>query len=158
MAKREEKLIAQHKRVRFDYEIIESLEAGIVLFGSEVKSLRFGKSSINEAYAGAITDDSSAVYLFNSNISEYDKANKFGHDARRPRKLLMKKREVNSLLGNVKKKGYTIVPIRLYFNQFGKAKLEIGLCRGKNTVDKREAIKERDWNREKSRVLLENNR
>lgn len=158
MVKREEKLIAQHKRVRYDYEILEYFEAGIVLFGSEVKSLRFGKTSINESYAGEMADDPTAIYLFNTNISEYDKASKFGHDAKRPRKLLLKKREVKKLLGNVHKKGYTIVPIRFYFNQFGKAKIELGLCKGKNTVDKRETIKERDWNRQKSRILRENNR
>lgn len=158
MPKREEKLIAQHKRARYDYEIIESLEAGIVLFGSEVKSLRFGKTSINEAYAGEMLDDPSAIYLFNANISEYNNANKFGHDPKRPRKLLLKAREVKRLLGNVRKKGYTLIPLRLYFNQFGKVKLEIALGRGKNVVDKRETIKERDWNREKSRILKGNNR
>lgn len=158
MVKREEKLIAQHKRARYDYEILESLEAGIILLGSEVKSLRFGKTSINEAYAGEMADDPTAIYLFNSNISEYNNADKFGHDPKRPRKLLLKAREVKRLLGNVRKKGYTIVPLRFYFNQFGKAKIEIGLGRGKNVVDKRETIKERDWNREKSRVLRDNNR
>lgn len=158
MVKREEKLIAQHKRARYDYEILESLEAGIMLLGSEVKSLRFGKTSINEAYAGEMADDPTAIYLFNANISEYNNADKFGHDPKRPRKLLLKAREVKRLLGNVRKKGYTIVPLRFYFNQFGKAKLEIGLGRGKNLVDKRETIKERDWNREKSRVLRDNNR
>jgi SsrA-binding protein len=158
MVKREEKLIAQHKRARYDYEILESLEAGIMLLGSEVKSLRFGKTSINEAYAGEMADDPTAIYLFNANISEYNNADKFGHDPKRPRKLLLKAREVKRLLGNVRKKGYTIVPLRFYFNQFGKAKIEIGLGRGKNVVDKRETIKERDWNREKSRVLRDNNR
>lgn len=158
MPKREEKLIAQHKRARYDYEIIESLEAGIVLLGSEVKSLRFGKTSINEAYAGEMADDPSAIYLFNANISEYNNANKFGHEAKRPRKLLLKTREVKRLLGNVRKKGYTLIPLRLYFNQFGKVKLEIALGRGKNVVDKRETIKERDWNREKSRILKGDNR
>lgn len=156
MVKREEKLIAQHKRARYDYEILESLEAGIMLLGSEVKSLRFGRTSINEAYAGEMADDPTAIYLFNANISEYNNADKFGHDPKRPRKLLLKAREVKRLLGNVRKKGYTIVPLRFYFNQFGKAKLEIGLGRGKNVVDKRETIKERDWNREKSRVLRDN--
>lgn len=158
MPKREEKLIAQHKRARYDYEIIESLEAGIVLLGSEVKSLRFGKTSINEAYAGEMADDPSAIYLFNANISEYNNANKFGHEAKRPRKLLLKTREAKRLLGNVRKKGYTLIPLRLYFNQFGKVKLEIALGRGKNVVDKRETIKERDWNREKSRILKGDNR
>jgi SsrA-binding protein len=157
MVKREEKIIAQHKRARYDYEIIESLEAGIVLLGSEVKSLRFGKTSINESYAGEMADDPTAIYLFNANISEYNNANKFGHDPKRPRKLLLKNREVKRLLGNVRKKGYTLIPLRLYFNQYGKAKLEIALGRGKNTVDKRETIKERDWNREKSRILRDNN-
>ncbi len=158
MAKREEKLIAQHKRARYDYEILETLEAGIVLLGSEVKSMRIGKASINEAYAGEMADDPTAIYLFNANIAEYSFANRFGHEAKRPRKLLLKKRDVKKLLGNVRKKGYTIVPLRLYFNAFGKVKLQIGMARGKNTVDKRETIKERDWNRDKARILRSNNK
>lgn len=158
MVKREEKLIAQHKRARYDYEILETLEAGIVLLGSEVKSMRIGKTSINEAYAGEMADDPSAIYLFNANIAEYSFANRFGHDAKRPRKLLLKAREVKKLLGNVRKKGYTIVPLRLYFNAYGKVKLEIAMARGKNVVDKRETIKERDWNRDKARILRDNNR
>lgn len=151
--KREEKLIAQHKRARYDYEILETLEAGVMLMGSEVKSLRIGKASINEAYAGEMADDPSTIYLFNADIAEYSFAHQFGHAAKRPRKLLLKSKEVKKLLGNVRKKGYTIVPLRLYFNEFGKVKLLIGLARGKNTVDKRETIKERDWNRDKSRIL-----
>lgn len=158
MVKREEKLIAQHKRARYDYEILETLEAGIVLLGSEVKSMRMGKTSINEAYAGEMADDPSAIYLFNANITEYAFANRFSHEAKRPRKLLLKTREVKKLLGNIRKKGYTVVPLRLYFNAFGKAKLEIAMARGKNVVDKRETIKERDWNRDKARILRDNNR
>lgn len=158
MARREEKLIAQHKRARYDYEILETLEAGIMLLGSEVKSMRIGKASINEAYAGEMADDPSAFYLFNADIAEYTFANRFGHEAKRPRKLLLKTREVKKLVGNIRKKGYTIVPLRLYFNEFGKVKLQIAMAKGKNTVDKRETIKERDWNRDKSRILRDNNR
>jgi SsrA-binding protein len=158
MAKREEKLIAQHKRARYDYEILETLEAGIVLMGSEVKSMRIGKASINEAYAGEMADDPSAIYLFNANIAEYSFANRFGHEAKRPRKLLLKAREVKKLLGNIRKKGYTVVPLRMYFNAYGKVKLQIGMARGKNVVDKRETIKERDWNRDKARILRDNNK
>lgn len=158
MVKRAEKLIAQHKRARYDYEILETFEAGIVLLGSEVKSLRTGKASINEAYAGEMADDPTAIYLFNSNIAEYSYANQFGHEAKRPRKLLLRAKEVKKLLGNVRKKGYTVVPLRMYFNEFGKVKVQIGMARGKNVVDKRETIKERDWNRDKSRILRDQNR
>ena len=96
--------------------------------------------------------------VFGSGITEYAFANRFGHEAKRPRKLLLRSREVKKLIGNVRKKGYTIVPLRMYFNERGKAKLQIGLARGKNTVDKRETIKERDWNRDKARILRDNNR
>ena len=110
MVKREEKLIAQHKRARYDYEILETLEAGIVLLGSEVKSMRIGKASINEAYAGEMADDPTAIYLFNANITEYAFANRFGHEAKRPRKLLLRSREVKKLIGNVRKKAIPSCP------------------------------------------------
>ncbi len=152
--KREKITIAQHKRARFDYQILETEQAGIMLTGSEVKSLRFGKASINEAYAGAMENDPTAIYLFNANIPEYSQSSQiFGHSAKRPRKLLLKKRQVNKFIGNVRKKGYTIVPLSLYFNEHGKVKLDIGLGKGKNVVDKRETIKEREWKRDKARIL-----
>lgn len=150
------KVIAFNKRARFDYELIEIVEAGIMLMGSEVKSLRLGKSSINEAYIGEMTEegaDHCGLYLINATISEYPQAKNFGHAEKRPRCLLIRKRQMNKFLGSIRKKGMTIVPLRLYFNGKGIAKLEIALAKGKQTHDKRAAIKDRDWNREKARVL-----
>jgi len=146
------KLIGNNKRARFDYEILETYEAGIILTGSEVKSLRAGKSSINESYAGEMKDEND-LFLFNANIPEYLQANRFNHEPKRPRKLLLKRKQINKLLGSVRKKGLTIVPIQIYFNNKGCVKLEIGLGRGKRTVDKRETIKERDWSRDKARII-----
>ncbi len=146
--------LAQNKRARFDYEILETLEAGIVLTGSEVKSLRRGRSSINESHAGEMTiDASTAIYLFNANIAVYEQASVFGHEARRPRKLLMHKKEMNKLLGAIRRKGLTVVPISMYFNTRGIVKVQIGLARGRKNVDKREMIKDRDWQKQKSREL-----
>jgi SsrA-binding protein len=166
------KTIALNKRARFDYEILETIEAGIMLMGSEVKSLRLGKVSINEAFVSEMLEEGRSdvglylinaniseytqamgLYLINANISEYTQANQFGHAPKRPRRLLVKKRQMNKFLGSIRKKGMTIVPICLYFNAKGLAKLEIGLAKGKKTHDKREAIKERDWGREKARVM-----
>lgn len=150
------KVIAFNKRARFDYELIEIVEAGIMLMGSEVKSLRLGKSSINEAYIGEMTEegaDHCGLYLINATISEYPQAKNFGHTEKRPRCLLIRKRQMNKFLGSIRKKGMTIVPLRLYFNSKGLAKLEIALAKGKQTHDKRAAIKDRDWSREKARVL-----
>lgn len=144
------KVIAQNKRARFDYEILETLQVGIVLTGSEMKSLRQGKGSIAESHAG---DMEGELYLFNANIIEYSHANHFNHEPKRPRKLLLRKKELNKFLGAIRKKGLTIVPLVMYFNHKGRVKLEIALGRGKKNVDKRETIKERDWNREKSRLL-----
>lgn len=151
------RVIAQNRRARFDYDISETFEAGIMLTGSEVKSLRAGKSSINESFAGEmLTEGAGEVYLFNANIPEYLEANRFNHEPRRPRKLLLHKRQVQKLLGAIRRKGMTIVPIQLYFNAKGRAKIEIGLARGKKTVDKRETIKQRDWQRDKARILKNN--
>ena len=150
------KVVAFNKRARFDYELIEIIEAGIMLMGSEVKSLRLGKASINEAYIGEMTEegaDHCALYLINATISEYAQANTFGHAEKRPRRLLLRKRQMNKFLGSIRKKGLTIVPLRLYFNAKGLAKIEIALAKGKQLHDKRAAIKERDWGREKSRIL-----
>ncbi len=150
------KVIAFNKRARFDYELIEIVEAGIMLMGSEVKSLRLGKSSINEAYIGEMTEegaDHCGLYLINATISVYPQAKNFGHEEKRPRCLLVRKRQMNKFLGSIRKKGMTIVPLRLYFNGKGIAKLEIALAKGKQAHDKRAAIKDRDWNREKARVL-----
>ncbi len=150
------KVIAFNKRARFDYELIEIVEAGIMLMGSEVKSLRLGKTSINEAFIGEFKEegnDAAGLYLINATISIYPQARNFGHAEKRPRPLLMRKRQMNKFLGSIRKKGMTIVPLRLYFNGKGLAKLEIALARGKQTHDKRAAIKDRDWGREKARVL-----
>lgn len=150
------KVVAQNRRARFDYSISETFEAGVMLTGSEVKSLRAGKSSINEAFAGELQGDPTSIYLFNANIPEYLEANRFNHEPKRPRKILLHKRQINKLLGAIRKKGLTIVPLQLYFNARGRAKLEIALAQGKKTVDKRETIKERDWQRDKARILKNN--
>ncbi|MES2253039.1 MAG: SsrA-binding protein SmpB [Pseudomonadota bacterium] len=150
------KVIAQNKRARFDYELVEIIEAGVMLLGSEVKSLRLGKSSINEGYIGEMTEegaDHSGLYLINATISEYPQARNFNHAEKRPRCLLVRKRQMNKFLGSIRKKGMTIVPLKLYFNAKGIVKLEIALAKGRHTHDKRAAIKDRDWNREKARVL-----
>ena len=148
------KVVAQNRRARFDYAITETFEAGIILSGSEVKSLRAGKSSINESFAGEMLGEGGGtIFLFNANIPEYLEANRFNHEPKRPRKLLLHKRQISKLLGAIRRKGMTIVPMQLYFNAKGRAKVEIGLARGKKTVDKRETIKERDWQRDKARIL-----
>lgn len=153
MAKKEEpkRLAAQNRRARFDYFIDDTLETGIVLTGTEVKSLRAGRASINESYAG---DKSGELFLFNVYIPEYNLAGKhLQHEVRRPRKLLVHKREMNKLVAAIRREGVTLVPISIYFNDRGMAKVEIGLARGKKKGDKREAVKERDWQRDKARLL-----
>ncbi len=148
------KTIAVNRKARFDYQILETFEAGIILKGSEVKSLRLGRASINEAFAGEISMDGHVgLYLMNANISEYSGANQFNHEPKRPRQLLIRKRQMNKLLGDLKRKGITIVPLSLYFNAKGFVKVEIGVAKGRKTVDKRAAIKERDWQRDKARLL-----
>lgn len=144
--------ICRNRRATFDYEIEETLEAGLILMGSEVKSLRAGKASINEAYAG---EKDGEIYLFNANITEYGPATRFNHEPKRPRKLLLHKREQQKLLGVLARKGYTLVPMAMYFNHRGIVKLKIGVGVGKKNVDKRETIKERDWQRQKERVMKE---
>ena len=121
-----------------------------MLVGTEVKSLRDGRATINEAYAA---EQDGEIFLINATISEYRGGNRFNHEPRRPRKLLLKRKEMNKLAGAVKKKGQTIIPLSLYFNPRGLAKLEIGLARGKNTVDKRHTIKDRDWQRQKEQLF-----
>ena len=142
-------VIAQNRRARFDYFIDDHVEAGIVLLGTEVKSLRGGKASIQEAYAGEMAGE---LYLFNAHIPEYSHA---GYQSHGPRKLLVHRRERDRLLGAVKRQGVTLVPVSLYFNKRGIAKLDLGLARGKRQHDKRETAKQRDWQREKARVLRE---
>ncbi|MFP4517873.1 MAG: SsrA-binding protein SmpB [Oceanicaulis sp.] len=143
-------LVAVNRRARFDYEIEETFEAGIQLVGTEVKTLREGKANIAEAY---VSPEKGEIFLINADFPPYGHGNRFNHEPRRHRKLLLHKKEVNKLSGSVNREGRTIVPLRLYFNDRGIAKLQIGLAKGKKTVDKRETIKQRDWNRQKQRIL-----
>ncbi len=149
------KIAADNRRARFDYEIGEVFEAGLVLTGTEVKSLRTGKATIAESYGSV--DNNGELYLLNANIPEYLQANRFNHVPKRPRKLLLKAKEIVKLAQAVERQGMTIVPIKLYFNEQGRAKIEIALGRGKKLHDKRETSKQRDWNREKSRLMKERN-
>lgn len=146
------KLIADNRRARHDYHIEDVMEAGIMLTGTEVKALREGKATIKEAYA---TPEKGAIWLINSNIPEYSAGNRENHEPKRPRKLLLHAREVAKLTQAVERKGYTIAPLKLYFNDRGIAKLEIGLALGKKAPDKRETEKQRDWARQKQRLLRE---
>lgn len=144
------KTVAENRRARYDYFIEDTYEAGIALTGTEVKSLRFGEGSIAEAYA-EVKD--SQVWLVNANIPEFSHGNRFNHEPKRPRKLLLHEREINKLHGAVAREGMTLVPLSIYFNGRGRAKVELALAKGKKTHDKRESIKERDWKREQSRLL-----
>ncbi len=145
------KIAADNRRARYDYEIFDPVEAGIMLTGTEVKGMRSGKATITESYVDV--DKKGEVYLINANVPEYLQANRFNHDPRRPRKLLLNKREIAKLAQGVEREGMTIVPLKLYFNAKGRAKLEIALARGKKLHDKRQTERNRDWNREKSRLL-----
>lgn len=145
------KIAADNRRARFDYEIGDKLEAGIMLTGTEVKALRDGKATIAESYVGV--DRAGELYLYNANIPEYLQANRFNHEPRRPRKLLVKLRELARLSQAVERKGMTIVPLKIYFNAKGRAKIEIALARGKNVADKRQTEKARDWKKEQGRLM-----
>src|SRR5436189_1122515 len=144
------KIIADNRKARFHYEIGETFEAGISLTGTEVKSLRVGKATIAEAYADARGGE---IWLVNSNISEYRQGGRFNHAPKRPRKLLLHRRQINKLAGAVEREGMTLVPLKLYFNEKGRAKVEIALARGKKLHDKRETEKKRSWERERGRLL-----
>jgi SsrA-binding protein len=144
------RVVADNRKARFHYEITDTLEAGIALTGTEVKSLRLGKATIGEAYAGPSGEE---LFLFNAYIPEYLQANRFNHEVRRPRRLLLHKRQIDKLIGATQREGYTIIPLKVYFNERGRAKVEIGLGRGKKLHDKRETEKQRDWDREKSRLM-----
>jgi len=146
------KTVAENRRARFEYFIEDVYEAGIALTGTEVKSLRFGEGSIAEAYA-EIRDEQ--AWLVNANIPEFSHGNRFNHEPKRPRKLLLHEREINKLHGAVAREGMTLVPLSIYFNGKGRAKVELALAKGKKTHDKRDAIKERDWKREQGRLLRE---
>ena len=149
---RPRKIIADNRKARFNYEIGEVIEAGIALTGTEVKSLRNGRANIAESYADARGGE---IWLINANIPEYQQAARFNHAPKRPRKLLLHKRQINKFAAAVEREGMTIVPLKLFFNDKGRAKLEIALGRGKKLHDKRETEKARDWNRDKSRLLRE---
>jgi SsrA-binding protein len=142
--------VAENRRARFDYEILDTLEAGIVLTGTEVKSLRQGKAQITESYA---SPERGELWLINAHIPEYLQANRFNHEEKRPRKLLVNSKQLARLSQDVERAGNTIVPLKLYFNEQGRAKLLIGIGKGKKSFDKRETEKNRDWNREKARLL-----
>ena len=144
------KLVAQNRKAFHDYAIDERIEAGLMLTGTEVKSLREGRATITEAHAG---DMDGEIYLFNAYIPEFHGGNRYNHEVRRPRKLLLRRREADRLKGAVRRDGMTLVPLALYFTARGWAKVEIGLAKGKKAHDKRQAIKERDWQREKQRVI-----
>ena len=147
--------VAENRRARFDYEILDTLEAGIVLTGTEVKSLRQGKAQITESYA---SPERGELWLINAHIPEYLQANRFNHEEKRPRKLLVNRKQLAKLSQDVERAGNTIVPLKLYFNEQGRAKLLIGVGKGKKSFDKRETERNRDWGREKSRLLKEGGR
>jgi len=146
------KIIADNRKARFNYAIGEVYEAGIALTGTEIKSLRAGKATIAESYADARGGE---IWLINSNIPEYLQASRFNHAPKRPRKLLLHKREINKLMGAVEREGMTLVPLKLYFNPKGRAKIEIAVARGKKLHDKRETEKKRSWERERGRLMRE---
>jgi SsrA-binding protein len=144
------KIVAENRKARFEYSIDTVYEAGIALTGTEVKSLRFGEGSIAESYA-EVRDGK--VWLVNSNVPEFSHGNRFNHEAKRPRQLLLHEREINKLHGAVAREGMTLVPLSVYFNSRGRAKVELALAKGRKTHDKREAIKERDWKRDAARIM-----
>jgi SsrA-binding protein len=146
----ERRVCAQNRKARHNYFIDSTVEAGIMLLGTEVKSLRTGQASLNDAYAG---EKDGELYLINSHIPEYAAANRFNHEPRRPRKLLLKRRELDRILGAIRREGMTAVPLSVYFNERGIAKVELGLAHGKKKHEKRESIKQRDWDRQKARVM-----
>ncbi len=146
------KIVADNRRARHDYHVDEAFEAGLMLQGTEVKALREGRGNIHEAYA---TDEGGEIWLINAYIPEYSAGNRNNHEPRRKRKLLLHRSQVQKLIGAVQRKGMTLVPLKLYFNDRGTAKLELGLARGKSAPDKRQTAKDRDWARQKARLMRE---
>ena len=144
------KVVAENRRARFDYFIEDRFEAGIALQGTEVKALRIGEGSIAESYA---TVESEEVYLINASIPQYAAGSWMNHDPRRKRRLLLRRRQIDKLTGAIQRQGLTLIPLSIYFNGSGKAKIELGLARGKKSHDKRETIKQRDWKRDQQRIL-----
>jgi SsrA-binding protein len=146
------KVVAENRKARFSYEVVDTIETGLVLTGTEVKSLRQGQANIQESYASA---EDGEIWLINSYLPEYLQGNRFNHEPRRRRKLLVSKREMARLKQSVEREGMTMVPLKIYFNDKGRAKLLLAIARGKKLHDKRETEKQRDWNREKGRLLKE---
>lgn len=144
------KIIADNRQARYHYEIGDVIEAGIALTGTEVKSLRIGKATLGESYAGEYGGD---LYLYNAYIPEYLAANRFNHETKRPRKLLLHRRQIDKMVAAVQRDGMTVVPLKLYFNEQGRAKVEVALAKGKKLHDKRQTEKDRDWGREKARLM-----
>ena len=144
------KTIAENRRARFDYFLEEPFEAGLVLTGSEVKSLRTGRANIAESYVAVEGDE---VVLINADIPPFAQANRFNHEPRRPRKLLLHRKQINKLIGAIQREGRTVVPLQVYFNPRGRAKIEIALVTGKQAHDKRQSIKDRDWQRQRARLM-----
>jgi SsrA-binding protein len=145
-----EKLIAENRRARHDYQLLERFEAGIALTGTEVKSLRFGEGSIAESYAEVKGGE---VWLINANVPEFSHGNRFNHEPKRPRKLLLSAREIGKMFGAVARQGMTLVPLSIYFNGRGRAKVELAIARGRKAHDKREHEREKDWKKEQGRLL-----
>ncbi|QUS40332.1 SsrA-binding protein SmpB [Tardiphaga alba] len=144
------KVVAENRKARFNYAVEDTVEAGIALTGTEVKSIRNGKSTIAESYADPKDGE---IWLINSNIPEYLQANRFNHEPKRPRKLLLHRKQINKLMGAVERQGMTLVPLKMYFNERGRVKLQLALAKGKQLHDKRASEKDRDWSREKGRLL-----
>ncbi|EMD84383.1 SsrA-binding protein SmpB [Pacificimonas flava] len=147
-----QKMIAENRKARFEYSIEDVMEAGIVLQGTEVKSLRTGKSTIGESYAEVRGGE---AWLVNANIPEYSHGNRQNHDPKRPRKLLLKRRQIDKLSGAIQRQGMTLVPLSMYFDAGGRAKIELALAKGKQLHDKRQTAKDRDWKRQQARLLRE---
>ncbi|MEH6665356.1 MAG: SsrA-binding protein SmpB [Brevundimonas sp.] len=150
MAESPTRTIAENRRARFDYFLEDHMEAGIALLGTEIKALRDGRANIAESYAAV---EGREIVLVNADIPPYKQANRFNHEPRRHRKLLLHRKQIDKLIGAVQREGRTIIPLRLYLNERGVAKLEIALAKGKKIHDKREAVAERDWQRDKARLL-----
>jgi SsrA-binding protein len=146
------KVAAENRKARFSYEVIDTYEAGLVLTGTEVKSLREGHANIQESYA---SNEGGEIWLINSYLPEYLQGNRFNHEPRRRRKLLLNKKEMSRMAQAVEREGMTMVPLKIYFNERGRAKMLLAIARGKKLHDKRETEKQRDWNREKGRLLKE---
>jgi SsrA-binding protein len=145
-----QKIVAENRKARFDYAVEEKFECGLALSGTEVKSLRFGEGSIAESYA-EVRDGQ--AWLVNANIPEYSHGNRLNHEPKRPRKLLLHEREIAKLVGAVERQGMTLVPLTIYFNSHGRAKVELALAKGRQSHDKRQHLKEQDWKRDKARIM-----